>query len=108
MSARRRIGIAASADRAREPIAIVGMSGRYPQAANLEAYWETLQSGKDCIGELPTDRWGLEGFYHAQADEAVAQGKSYSKSGKINATGSARSVASAASALPSSPAVVCA
>ena len=67
--------------RAREPIAIVGMSGRYPQAANLEAYWENLQSGRDCIGELAGERWPLEGFYDPDPDQAASQGQSYSKWG---------------------------
>ncbi|WP_244547787.1 beta-ketoacyl synthase N-terminal-like domain-containing protein, partial [Bradyrhizobium sp. OK095] len=67
--------------RAREPIAIVGISGRYPGSPNLETYWENLKSGKDCIGELAGDRWPLEGFYDPSADEAVARGRSYSKWG---------------------------
>ena len=75
---RRRIG---SVGEEREPIAIVGMSGRYPGAQNLEEYWENLKSGKDCVGELPDERWPLEGFYNPDADEAVSHGQSYSKSG---------------------------
>jgi acyl transferase domain-containing protein len=39
------------------PIAIIGMSGRYPEAENLEQFWENLRSGKDCITEIPSDRW---------------------------------------------------
>ena len=75
---RRGIG---TVERAREPIAIVGMSGRYPGAENLERYWENLQSGKDCVGELPPERWRLEGFYDPDPDQAASQGQSYSKSG---------------------------
>jgi acyl transferase domain-containing protein len=70
-----------SAGEMREPIAIIGMSGRYPGARSLEEYWENLKSGKDCIGELPSERWPLEGFYHSDPDEAVSRGKSYSKWG---------------------------
>jgi acyl transferase domain-containing protein/aryl carrier-like protein len=65
----------------REPIAIIGISGRYPQAKTLKEYWENLQKGKDCITEIPQDRWALEGFYHEDMKEAVTQGKSYSKWG---------------------------
>ncbi|MBN4053246.1 KR domain-containing protein, partial [bacterium AH-315-L15] len=64
-----------------EPIAIIGLSGRYPQAKTLDEYWENLKEGKDCITEIPKDRWSLEGFYHPDPQEAVAQGKSYSKWG---------------------------
>jgi polyketide synthase PksN len=65
----------------REPIAIIGMSGRYPQAKNPKEYWENLKAGKDCIIEIPQDRWSLEEFFHPDPHEAVAQGKSYSKWG---------------------------
>ncbi|MCR8993898.1 SDR family NAD(P)-dependent oxidoreductase [Brevibacillus laterosporus] len=68
-------------DEPREPIAIIGLSGRYPQARNLDEYWSRLAEGKDCVTEIPKDRWPLEGFYHPNPQEAVAQGKSYSKWG---------------------------
>jgi acyl transferase domain-containing protein/acyl carrier protein len=75
-----KIPVSATAD-FREPIAIIGMSGRYPQAREINAYWENLKAGKDCIAEIPAERWPLEGFYHPDQDEAVAQGKSYCKWG---------------------------
>ena len=62
-------------------IAIIGIAGRYPQARNLQDYWESLKAGRDCITEIPEERWSLEGFYHADPHEAVEQGKSYSKWG---------------------------
>ena len=65
----------------RESIAIIGMSGCYPQAQTLSVYWENLKSGKDCITEIPKERWLLEGFYHSDPMEAMAQRKSYSKWG---------------------------
>ncbi|MCP4151125.1 MAG: polyketide synthase, partial [bacterium] len=70
-----------SQKRTQAPVAIIGLSGRYPQADNLEKYWENLKAGKDCIEEIPKDRWSLEGFFHPDRAEAVAQGKSYSKWG---------------------------
>ncbi|GBF32535.1 malonyl CoA-acyl carrier protein transacylase [Desulfocucumis palustris] len=65
----------------REPIAIIGLSGSYPQGENLNDYWENLKKGKDCITEIPENRWSLEGFFHPDPQEAVAQGKSYNKWG---------------------------
>ncbi|MEV0689371.1 SDR family NAD(P)-dependent oxidoreductase [Streptomyces sp. NPDC050388] len=38
-------------------IAIVGVSGRYPQAGDLDQFWQNLRSGRDCITEVPADRW---------------------------------------------------
>ena len=64
-----------------EPIAIIGVSGRYPKAHDLEKYWENLRSGEDCISIVPQDRWSLEGFFHPDKEAAVAEGKSYSKWG---------------------------
>ena len=62
-------------------IAIIGMSGRYPQADTLESYWEVLKTGRDCITEIPSNRWPLEGFFHPDSREAVELGKSYCKWG---------------------------
>lgn len=38
-------------------MAIVGLAGRFPQAPDLDAFWELLQSGRDVIGPVPSDRW---------------------------------------------------
>lgn len=72
---------ASEENKAREPIAIIGMSGRYPQAKNLQDYWNNLKKGKNCITEIPENRWTLEGFYHPDFDQAVTLGKSYCKWG---------------------------
>ncbi|PPQ47410.1 polyketide synthase [Paenibacillus peoriae] len=64
-----------------EQIAIIGISGRYPQAKNMEEYWSNLEQGKDCITEIPAERWKREGFYCSDIKEAVEKGKSYSKYG---------------------------
>ncbi|MDK8180302.1 SDR family NAD(P)-dependent oxidoreductase [Paenibacillus sp. UMB4589-SE434] len=69
------------ADGEDEPIAIIGLSGQYPQAPNLKAFWSNLKQGKDCIGEIPQERWSLEHFYDPDRKEAFARGKSYSKWG---------------------------
>ncbi|MBF0395140.1 MAG: SDR family NAD(P)-dependent oxidoreductase [Desulfobacterales bacterium] len=39
-------------------IAIIGISGIYPLAKNLEEYWENLKNGRNCITEIPISRWG--------------------------------------------------
>ncbi|TXI48906.1 MAG: SDR family NAD(P)-dependent oxidoreductase [Lysobacter sp.] len=37
-------------------IAIVGMAGRYPKAADLREFWRNLRDGRDCVGPLPEER----------------------------------------------------
>ncbi|KAF1018226.1 MAG: 3-ketoacyl-CoA thiolase [Burkholderia gladioli] len=63
------------------PIAIVGLAGRYPQAADLDAFWRNLREGRDCIVEVPVERWPLDGFYEPDPDRAIASGRSYGKWG---------------------------
>ncbi|UCH94697.1 MAG: SDR family NAD(P)-dependent oxidoreductase [Candidatus Aminicenantes bacterium] len=38
-------------------IAIIGISGRYPGSETLAEYWDNLKEGRNCIGEIPGDRW---------------------------------------------------
>jgi polyketide synthase PksN len=38
-------------------IAIIGISGRFPGAGSVEELWEVLKSGRDCITEIPQERW---------------------------------------------------
>ncbi|MEJ2416447.1 MAG: SDR family NAD(P)-dependent oxidoreductase, partial [Exilibacterium sp.] len=64
-----------------EPIAIIGMSGRFPQAENVDMLWENLKSGKDCIAEIPVNRWPHDGFFLPDKNTAIEEGKSYSKWG---------------------------
>ncbi|WPQ61781.1 SDR family NAD(P)-dependent oxidoreductase [Chitinophaga sancti] len=65
----------------KEQIAIIGLSGRYPGAADMKAYWENLKSGKDCITEIPKDRWSLDGFFNENKQDAALTNMSYSKWG---------------------------
>ncbi len=65
----------------REAIAIIGMSGHFPSAPDLGTYWENLKAGKDCITEIPPERWSLDGFFHPDMEEAIEAGKSYCKWG---------------------------
>ena len=58
------------------PIAIVGMSGCFPEAANVEEFWANLAAGKDSVKEV--SRWRLEEFY---SEERGVPGRSYCKSG---------------------------
>nr|WP_185929342.1 SDR family NAD(P)-dependent oxidoreductase [Paenibacillus sp. SDF0028] len=63
---------------AEEPIAIIGLSGRYPMAPDIDTFWENLKSGKDCITEIPKERWDYRRYYDAEPGK---EGKTYSKWG---------------------------
>lgn len=41
----------------RQPIAMVGMSCRFPGADSPEAFWDLLHGGVDATGEVPAGRW---------------------------------------------------
>src|SRR5262249_25012843 len=38
-------------------VAIVGMGCRFPAAPDLCAFWENILAGRDCIRDVPPDRW---------------------------------------------------
>ena len=40
-----------------EPIAVIGVSGRYPRSPDLDAFWANLHAGRNCLEEVPPDRW---------------------------------------------------
>ncbi|MCP4287947.1 MAG: SDR family NAD(P)-dependent oxidoreductase, partial [Gammaproteobacteria bacterium] len=59
-------------------IAIIGLSGRYPQAGTMQEFWANLRDGKDCITEIPQDRWDHSLYFDA---EKHAPGKTSGKWG---------------------------
>ncbi|MCP4458615.1 MAG: hypothetical protein GY816_11420, partial [Cytophagales bacterium] len=59
-------------------IAIVGLSGRYPESVNLREYWKNLRDGKDCIIEVPEDRWNWREYF---SEDRGKGGSHYSKWG---------------------------
>ncbi|HLA34127.1 MAG TPA: beta-ketoacyl synthase N-terminal-like domain-containing protein, partial [Rhodocyclaceae bacterium] len=54
----------------REPIAIIGMSCRFPQSDGPDGYWRTLAEGRDAIREVPPERWDLDRFFDPNPNAA--------------------------------------
>jgi acyl transferase domain-containing protein len=61
-------------------IAIIALSGIYPGAKNLDEFWHNLKSGKNCVTEIPKNRWSVDEFYNPDPEKAD-QGKMYCKWG---------------------------
>ena len=74
----RRGAESAAVNASAEPIAIVGLSGRYPESPDLAAYWNNLREGRDCIVEVPAERWDWRDYYSADRSEG---GRHYSRWG---------------------------
>ncbi|WP_366572803.1 type I polyketide synthase [Bacillus velezensis] len=58
-------------------IAVIGMSGMFPKAENQHDFWNNLMENKDCVSEIPEDRW--DSSYYSE--EKTAEYASYSKWG---------------------------
>ncbi|NJM90354.1 MAG: polyketide synthase, partial [Hydrococcus sp. RU_2_2] len=62
-----------------EPIAIVGLSCRFPGGGDdPDAYWQLLYRGVDAIAQIPSDRWNVEQYYDPDPN---ASGKMYVRQG---------------------------
>jgi glutamate-1-semialdehyde-2,1-aminomutase len=55
----------------KEPIAIIGISCRFPGAKNKDAFWHLLREGVDAITEIPPERWDANASYAQDAETAV-------------------------------------
>ncbi|MBB4909452.1 type I polyketide synthase [Actinophytocola algeriensis] len=67
-------------DKAREPIAIVGMGCRFPGGVSTpDELWELVSAGRSGITEFPADRgWDTDGLYDPDPEAA---GKTYTRHG---------------------------
>ncbi|HAT72180.1 MAG TPA: beta-ketoacyl synthase, partial [Elusimicrobia bacterium] len=61
-----------------EKIAIVGLGIIAPKALNKEAFWQNVIDGRNCIGEVPADRWDWKLYF---SEDHKAADKTYSKIG---------------------------
>jgi polyketide synthase PksL len=45
-----------------QDIAIVGLSGTFPLAKDMEEFWDNLVTSRDCITEIPSERWNYKDY----------------------------------------------
>ena len=50
-------------------VAIVGISGIFPDAHNIEEYWRNIVLGKNCITEVPDSRWNKDLYYDSNSTD---------------------------------------
>ncbi|MFF1272521.1 SDR family NAD(P)-dependent oxidoreductase [Streptomyces marokkonensis] len=70
-------GVAVPASGPGTPLAVIGMAGRFPGAADTAAFWDLLRHGRSGIREVPRSRWDVASRY----SPAYAPGMSISKWG---------------------------
>jgi acyl transferase domain-containing protein/D-arabinose 1-dehydrogenase-like Zn-dependent alcohol dehydrogenase/acyl carrier protein len=59
-------------------IAVIGLAGRYPGAADLDAFWRLLAEGRNGVSEVPAARWPIEAYYSPKLREP---GRTYCRHG---------------------------
>jgi hypothetical protein len=48
-----------------QPLAVIGLSLRFPQdATSAEAFWKMLVEGRCAMTDYPKDRMNIDAFYH--------------------------------------------
>ncbi|MDR0734341.1 MAG: acyltransferase domain-containing protein, partial [Elusimicrobiota bacterium] len=61
-----------------EPVAVIGIGAIMPAALNKDDFWKNITEGRNCIIEVPKDRWDTALFYDPDRE---AKDKTYSKIG---------------------------
>ncbi|MBB4302686.1 amino acid adenylation domain-containing protein [Rhodobium orientis] len=61
-----------------DAIAIIGMACRFPGAPDIDAFWDVLANERDCISEVPPERWDWRAWW---GDPLSEPGRANVKSG---------------------------
>ena len=60
------------------PIAVIGLSAIFADAANVDTFWNNIILAKDSIKDVPDTRWSIEDYYDP---DMMAPDKTYCKRG---------------------------
>ena len=64
-----------------EPIAVIGVAALFPDAPDLDTFWNNILSAKVSLKEVPKDRWDTGDFWVEGGPKNVDENKTYSKIG---------------------------
>ena len=62
-------GLERSREQTDEPIAIIGVSGRFPGAETMDELWERLSTGRKSLSEVPLERWDWRDYFVGPGNE---------------------------------------
>ncbi|HKD15387.1 MAG TPA: beta-ketoacyl synthase N-terminal-like domain-containing protein [Candidatus Angelobacter sp.] len=65
-----RFSSASQVSHSSQPIAVIGMSGRFPQAKNLDEFWQNIAQGRNCITQIPLSRWDVNQYHDPDSDRS--------------------------------------
>src|SRR3546814_12448788 len=46
-----------------DAIAVIGVSGKFPGAADVDDFWRQLEANRDLVTEVPSQRWDWREIY---------------------------------------------
>ncbi|OIJ97378.1 hypothetical protein BIV23_31280 [Streptomyces monashensis] len=61
-----------------DPVAIVGLSGRFPKARDIREFWDNIVAGRDCSDTVPESWWRPDHYYDP---DPFAEDKTYCRRG---------------------------
>ena len=64
-----------------EPIAVIGVAALFPDAPDLDTFWDNILSAKVSLKDVPKDRWEIGDFWVEGGPKNVDENKTYSKIG---------------------------
>ena len=64
-----------------EPVAVIGVAALFPDAPDLDTFWNNILSAKVSLKEVPEDRWEIGDFWVEGGPKNVDENKTYSKIG---------------------------
>ena len=64
-----------------EPIAVIGVAALFPDAPDLDTFWDNILSSKVSLKDVPEGRWNAGDFWAEGSPKNVDENKTYSKIG---------------------------